>query len=170
MKVIVVLTNRGLGRLLKEGGSQAWKLDPERARRIPYILCVQNRLSEEWGDPTHPQGQAFVIGKISGVSPAPDNEGRYIIEFSEYTEIKIPNFWEGWRNPVRYIDVESLIKRGVDPDKLTFKTNTEKYLEPPNAAPSVDSKAGGMNMAEAKKALSVFYGVPVSAIEITIRG
>jgi hypothetical protein len=166
MEAITVLTNRGLQRLLKEGGSQAWKLDPERARRTQFIVCVQN-LGKEWGEPTHLQGQAFILGKISGVSPAHDRGDRYIIEFNEYAPIDIPDFWQGWRNPVRYIDLE---EHGIDPRKLTFKTNTQHKTEPRKEAPAVRAELLGMNMADAKKALSIHYGVPVTAIEITIRG
>jgi len=179
MKAIAVLTNRGLDRLLDEGGSKNWVLDPRRASRVPYVICVQNHTPDEWGEPDAPQGTAFLIGKVSGVSftQVENDQKRYIIEFNEYAEINIPDFWQGWRNPVRYIDLEQY---GIDPTKLSFKSRkrienaqkVEHSEEPPDAAPSAVpvKDVQGLNMTKAKEALSIFYGVPVSAIEITIRG
>lgn len=175
MQAIATFTNRGLGRLLAEGGSQAWKLKPDRVKKLKYIVCVQNREDGEWGEPTHNHQEGFLIGKISGVEPSPEGrEGRYIIRFDEYAEIKKPKMAHQWRNPVQYIQLED---HGIDPSKLNFKpviakaNPHEKPLvqdekEPPPAAPAVRP----LDMNEAKKALAAFYKVPVSAIEITIRG
>jgi hypothetical protein len=41
MKDLIVFTNRGVSRLLDERGSQSWKLDPERVRKLTYIVCAQ---------------------------------------------------------------------------------------------------------------------------------
>jgi hypothetical protein len=177
MKCLVVFTNRGMGRLLEEGGSQAWKLDPNRVRKLNYVLCVQNRNDGDWGRPTHDQGEGFVIGRISGVerSPEAESDRRFIVRFDQYAEISIPDLWEklgGLRNPVhylddleRYVDVESLIWKSVRP---------QTDGEPPRAAlsnpPTTGSESRGLDISEAKKALATFYRVPVTAIEIVIRG
>lgn len=173
MKGIVVFTNRGVGRLLEEGGSQRWKLDPERVRKLTYILCVQNRNDGEWGRPTARQGEGFLVGKISTVEPSNEDgtEGRYIIKFEEYAEVSVPDLWEklgGLRNPVHYVnDLETY----VDVEKLEWKSvNSRTDGEPPRAASLPSTGVQSLDMAEAKKALAAFYNVPVTSIEITIRG
>jgi hypothetical protein len=176
MKCVVVFTNRGVGRLLEEGGSQAWKLDPDRVCKLTYVVCVQNRNDGDWGRPSHDQGEGFLVGRISGVEKSPEAESdrRFIIRFDEYAEISIPDFWEklgGLRNPVRYIDD---LEKYVDVNALTWRrVQPQTDGEPPRAAlpsasPAIEAK--GLDITEAKKALSTFYRVPVTAIEIVIRG
>lgn len=173
MKAVAVFTNRGLNRLIAEGGTQAWSLQPERVKKLKYVVCTQNRDDGDWGAPTHAQGQGFLIGKISGVEPSPEGrEGRYIILFDEYAEIDVPNMAHQWRNPVRYIELNDF---GIEPDKLAWKRiNIRTDGEPPRAASSAQSSATGesrgIDITEAKRALSVFYRVPVTNIEIVIRG
>ena len=177
MKCVAVFTNRGFGRLLEEGGSQAWKLNPDRVRKLTYLLCVQNRNDGDWGRPTHEQGEGFLIGKISGVETNfEDREtNRYIIKFDEYAEINVPKLWEklgGLRNPVHYLND---LEKYVDVDKLEWKRiHPRNDGEPPRAAspvePNAASDSRGLDIAEAKNALATFYRVPVTAIEIVIRG
>jgi hypothetical protein len=174
MKAVAVFTNRGLHRLLAEGGTQAWSLQPDRVKKLKYVVCTQNRDDGEWGAPTHDQGQGFLIGKISGVEPSPEGrEGRYIILFKEYAEINVPSMAYQWRNPVRYIELNDF---SIDPNTLTWKSvHPRTDGEPPRAAspigaPSPASESAGLDITEAKKALSTFYRVPVTAIEIVIRG
>jgi hypothetical protein len=176
MKCIVVFTNRGIGRLLEEGGSQAWKLDPDRVRKLTYVVCVQNRNDGDWGRPSHDQGEGFLIGKISDVAVNTEgrNGNRYIIKFDEYADINVPDLWEqlgGLRNPVRYLDD---LERYVDVDALKWKrVRPETEQEPgPAALPSVPAttETRALDITEAKKALAAFYRVPAAAIEIVIRG
>jgi hypothetical protein len=167
MKCVVVFTNRGVGRLLDEGGSQAWKLDPDRVRRLTYLVCVQNRNDGDWGRPTHEQGEGFLIGKISGVEKSLESEHRYIIKFDEYAEISVPKLWGnlgGLRNPVHYFND---LEKYVDVDRLEWKP-VNPNREPRAPAASPDGR--GLDIAEAKKALSMFYRVPVANIEVVIRG
>lgn len=176
MKAVVVFTNRGLDRLLQERGSQAWKLDPDRVRKLTYILCVQNRNDGDWGSPTHDQGEGFLIGKISGVEVNTDDpsNNRYIIKFDEYAEISVPNLWQqlgGLRNPVRYLDD---LENYVDINALEWRpVQLPADGEPSVAAlssPFATSDIKALDITEAKKALSAFYRVPVGSIEIVIRG
>jgi hypothetical protein len=176
MKCVVVFTNRGVDRLLEEGGSQAWKLNPSRVRKLTYVVCVQNRNDGDWGRPTHEQGQGFLIGKISGVETSPESKTghRFIIKFDEYAEINVPKLWEklgGLRNPVHYLND---LEKHVDFEKLTWKpVHASSDGEVPlAAAPSSTtvSEDRGLDIAEAKKALAAHYRVPVTAIEIVIRG
>jgi len=176
MKCVVVFTNRGLSRLLEEGGSQAWKLDPDRVRKLTYIVCVQNRNDGDWGQPTHDQGEGFLIGKISSVEVNTDDpsNNRYIVKFDEYAEISVPDLWQklgGLRNPVRYLDD---LEHYVDVNALEWKpVQPQNDQEPPSAAPPsapATTQTKALDIAEAKKALAAFYRVPVTAIEIVIRG
>ncbi len=177
MKCVVVFTNRGVGRLLEEGGSQAWRLNPDRVRKRTYVVCVQNRNDGDWGCPTHEQGEGFLIGKISGVETnSEDRESnRYIIKFDEYAEISVPKLWEklgGLRNPVHYLND---LEKYVDVDQLEWKRiHPRTDGEPPRAAfPAVPNSASdrrGLDITEAKNALATFYRVPITAIEIVIRG
>lgn len=170
MKAVAVFTNRGLDTLLAEGGTQAWALQPERVKKLTYVVCTQNREDGDWGKPTHAQGQGFLIGKIKNVQPSPEGrEGRYIIMFDEYAEIDVPNMAYQWRNPVRYIELNDF---NIDPDKLTWKRNARHTdgRSPRADAPAAHASDGGMDIADAKKALAAFYRVPVTNIEILIRG
>lgn len=176
MKAVVVFTNRGLGRLLEEGGSQAWKLDPERVRKLSYIVCVQNRNDGDWGQPTNDQGEGFLVGKISGVEVNTDDPSnkRYIIRFDQYAKISVPDMWEklgGLRNPIRYLDD---LENYIDVNALEWKpVRSLKDGEPSRSAPSSQSAARetrGLDISDAKKALAAFYRVPETAIEIVIRG
>lgn len=171
MKAVAVFTNRGRDRILSEGGTQAWSLNPTNAKKVKYVVCAQNRDDGDWGAPTHAQGQGFLIGRLEDVLPSPEGRpGRSIITFAEYAEIDVPNMAYQWRNPVRYIELSDF---GIDPDKLVWKRCTP-YTEggPPRAASPGGpvSESRGLDITEAKKQLSVFYRVPVSNIEIVIRG
>lgn len=174
MEALAVFTNRGLNRVLTEGGTQAWSLKPERVTKLRYVVCTQNRDDGDWGDPTHAQGQGFLIGKISAVEPSPEGrKGRYIVRFSEYAEIDKPDMAYKWRNPVRYIELEDF---DIDPTKLTFKPVPQREEEPPGAGhiPAActhpKSEILALDLSHAKIALAEFYKVPVTSIEITIRG
>jgi hypothetical protein len=173
MKCVVVFTNRGLGRLLEEGGSQAWKLDPDRVCKLTYVVCVQNRNDGDWGRPTHDQGEGFLIGKITGVETNTEGResNRYIIKFDEYAEISVPDMWQklgGLRNPVHYLND---LENHVDVERLEWKKiRPLTDGEPPRAVSPAASESRGLDIAEAKKALATFYRVPLTAIEIVIRG
>lgn len=172
MKAVAVFTNRGLNRLLSEGGTQAWSLKPANAKKFKYVVCAQNRDDGDWGAPTHAQGQGFLIGKLKDVLPSPEGRaGRYIITFDEFAEIDVPNMAYQWRNPVRYIELNDF---GIDPDKLTWKRITPHTDGKPARAVSLPEATPAeplpLDIAEAKKALASFYRVPINNIEIVIRG
>ena len=171
MKAVAVFTNRGRDRILSEGGTQAWSLKPDNAKKFKYVVCAQNRDDGDWGAPTHAQGQGFLIGKLEDVLPSPEGRpGRYIITFPEYADIDVPNMAYQWRNPVRYIELSDF---GIDPDKLVWKRSTPYTVGGPPRAASPDSPTSerrGLDIAEAKQGLSLFYRVPLDKIEIVIRG
>lgn len=172
-EAIVVLTYKSIDTLLRQGGTSSWKLDRARARRCAYAVCTRNAEdSRVEGPELHHTG--FLVGKVLDVAAAPDRDGRYIVQFSEYALINAPEVWKGDRNPVRYAKVEDL---DIPFDTLDWQPMPTKSAgaaeaparpsQPPPAASAGDRP---LTMAEAKKGLALSFGVAPEAIEITIRG
>ena len=169
---IVVFTARSPERIIKEGGSQAWVLNPARAKRCSWLVCTQNRHNPdyEFSDATEPHGSAFLIGKISAIrkSEDPHDQVRWRIEISESARIDHPNAWDHGRNPVRYTSLEDL---GIEVDGLKFEPLPSLRDAPVQTKPYVPGSARtSLTIPEAKKALALTFGVAPEAIEITIRG
>ena len=180
-EVAVVFTGRSIERILAEGGTSAWRLDPNRTRRCEFVVCTRNARGHwdqgDWGEGTEAHRAAFLIGKVQKVVPntaPPENNespnNRYLIQFSEFARVNIPNVWTGDRNPVKYRSVDDL---GIDFSKLKW----EQMPEPDSASapvyeasPVSQNGAKPLTMAEAKKGLALTFNVPPEAIEITIRG
>lgn len=170
---IVVFTARGFAQILSEGGSQAWALDAQRARKCAYLVCTQNRHHNyDWARSEAPHGAAFLIGKIESVEPSPlTEEPRWLVRISEYARIDIPDAWDGGRNPVRYL--KSIKELGIDPATLHFEPMPEQPEDDQQANAAPHAEGGGvrpLTIAEAKKGLAAHFGVGIDAVEITIRG
>lgn len=174
-EIVVVFTAKSIERILTEGGSAAWRLDRNHARRCEYIVCTRN-LHSRWGEGTEEHQSAFLIGKIRDVvscRPTPENaeheKNRFLIEFTQYARVNIPNAWKGDRNPVRYATLDEL---GIVPAKLTWETAPDVSERPESEEPAPIHRAGvkALTMTEAKKGLALTFNVPPEAIEITIRG
>jgi hypothetical protein len=167
---VIVFTARSPGRIIDEGGSQAWKLNPARVKSCKWLVCTQNRQHKDhnFSDATEPHGTAFMIAKISSVTDRTDAppDGRWKVTISEYARIDVQNAWSGDRNPVRYASLKSL---GINPDALDFQpmssTGAKRHEANGNAVASLD----GLTISEAKRMLAVTFGVKPDAIEITIR-
>jgi hypothetical protein len=160
---VCVLTARGIERILAEGGSQAWVLDAKRARGCEYVICVQNRgFEDDWGKVSAPHHTAFLVGRLKDVVRSPEEgcENRWLLTFSEYAEIDVPNAWPGNRNPVLYMSLEEL---GLTADELEF-------LPMPEQEPAAKRKATPLTIAGAKAGLAQTFGVDPSAIDIIVRG
>ncbi|MCF6756576.1 hypothetical protein L3X14_08200 [Pseudomonas balearica] len=100
-RCVIVFTCRGKERMIKEGGSQAWRIDASRASKCKYVVCVQNR-NETWGQASAPHKHAFLIAEISGIAPSEQSPGRQIIKFKQFADLDVPDCWDGNRNPVAY--------------------------------------------------------------------
>jgi hypothetical protein len=161
-KGLVVFTFRTREEIKQEGGSQAWKLNPESARRCTYLVCTRNRYHEGSGPESH--HSAFLVGRISRVEISPERNDRYIVRFSEFAEVEVPDVWPGGRNPIMYVD--DITSLGIDLSNLQWQQAT--------AAPEIDYDAEavdeGLSLDEAKAGIARRYGFPVSQIEIVIRG
>ena len=175
-QAVVLFTAKSVETLLKEGGTSAWRLDRNHARRCKYAVCTRNAYAD-WVQDTEDHHSAFLVGKIRDVipcPPSPENEragdDRYIILFSEFAKVNIPNVWKGDRNPVKYGSVDEL---GIDFSALKWEPMPEegKTREAsPGSRPAQRADVGPLTMAEAKKGLSLTFSVPPDSIEITIRG
>jgi len=111
---------------------------------------------------------------LDDVVPSPEDKDRWVIRISEYARVSLPDKWDGGRNPVRYTTLDEL---GIDPSKLTFSPVPQSFAAPAGekgaaARSSSDSSADDvmhLTIAEAKRGLAATFGVPLEAIEITIR-
>ena len=162
-ELLTVFTYKSVETILEVGGTQSWSLDPNRAGRCRYVVCVRNRNRYE-AEGDEPHGQAFLIGRISKIVPSTDALGRWLIRIEAYAQIAVDDFWGGERNPVVY---RSFNKLGLAEEALKFRevpspTDTEK----------INSPAGhtGLTFDAARQGLARQFGVPADSIEITIRG
>jgi hypothetical protein len=158
--VIVVFTSKGPNRILADGGTSSWRLDPKRARDCDFVVCTRNAK----GGNGH--RAAFLVGKLGKVLVSekcpPD---RYLLTFTEYALVDIPDVWKGERNPVRYSTMDEL---GIDPEQLKFKPMQEPAIGPSAEAAPVPAN-GSLTFEQARAGLSAKFGVPPDQIEITIR-
>jgi len=171
---IVVLTARSADRIIREGGSQAWVLNPIRARQCAWLVCAQNRHNknhDERYDGTEPHGMGFLLGRISAIRKAPEDgadSDRWQIAISEFARINVPHAWNHGRNPVRYTSLASL---GFSLDGIEFHpmprlTEAPRHSDQPTAIESEPM----LTITEAKKRLAATFGVKPDAVEIVIRG
>jgi hypothetical protein len=167
---IVVFTARSPERIVREGGSQAWVLNPARAKLCKWLVCTQNQHNpdHEFSDATEAHGSGFLLGKISGVVVSADeaDQKRWLITISEFARINYPNLWDHRRNPVRYASLEEL---GISPDGVKFQEMPGSNNVITQSGPS-SGFAVTLTIPEAKKALAATFGVKPEAVEITIRG
>lgn len=162
---VVVFTGKSLDKILSEGGSQAWVLDPARAKKCQWLVCTQNAHNvADYADGNEPHGSAFLVGRISRISPSTDkdSDGRWLIEFSEYARIDQADVWAGDRNPVRYANFDTL---GISLEGVDFQRVERETVV---AAPPTEPAA--LTFEQAKAGLAKTFGVDPNAIEIRISG
>lgn len=174
-KAIVVITFKTRETILEDGGTSSWALNRIHARNFEYAVCTRNKHHEKSKGPEK-HAAAFLVGRISDVVESTEMPGRWLLKFSEYAEVAMPDVWgKGWRNPVRYTTLNEL---GIDPDNLDFKSMPEPSAtnDQDPAVVAVSQNLLGevgppfmLTIAEAKLGLSSKFGVPVEAIEITIK-
>jgi hypothetical protein len=141
---------------------------------IEYLVCARNRYfagAEPGVQAAAPEahGAAFLVGKTTTVEPAPDDERRFIVRFSEYADLDPqPVIWPGHRNPVWYVDdVQTL---GIDPDGLSWQPMAAAVPVTSRVADDEAIGAEGLTFDRARAGLAITYGVPPAQIEIVIRG
>jgi hypothetical protein len=109
-----------------------------------------------------------MIGRISDVVPSTETEDRWLVKFDEYARLDIPDFWQGWRNPVHY--EEKLDALPLSLDTVKFEPMPEEASESPILEPKSPEPSKGLTIAEAKEALASTFGVKPEAVEIIIHG
>lgn len=156
---IATFTSNSVQQIIDRGGDYDWVLDPRRARRCQFLICVSSQ------QPNHRTG--FLLGKISGVEEVEgykethDGKVRYMINVSEIATINIPKVDFKFLNPVKYCNLQYF---DIDSSKLNF----EKVDIPQKK--SIDIQPISLSIAEAKKSLALHYGIEQEKIEIIIRG
>lgn len=108
-EAILVFTGRSVDRMIAEGGSSAWALNPARARTCKYIVCARNSHAKFTTPGPEPHRSVFLVARLAHVTPAagPSEEGRYLLAFRDYALVQKLDVWRG-RNPVRYTTLERL--------------------------------------------------------------
>lgn len=136
---VIVFTAKSIEHILGAGGTQAWRLDPKHARQCAFAVCTRNAKAH-WVEGREVHHSAFLVGKIRAVVPSlaepeykrkASAEDRYLIQFSGYTLVDIPNVWQqGLQNPVRYQPLRDL---GIDPSTLQWEMMPESPVRLPKA-------------------------------------
>lgn len=167
---LIVFTAKTVDAILDAGGTQSWVLNPSHMTTIEYVVCTRNadrKFEAECGHRPEPHRAAFLVGRVSGIRKVGERNGRdrYIILFSEYAEVLIPEFRGHERNPVTYGDTDSLTIKGLDISKLAFKP-----MPPVATSPPMADIVTGLSIDEAKKGLSVRYGISEANIQIVMTG
>jgi len=162
---IVLFTKQSVEKVLRDGGSGRWRLVPSHARQRKFVVLTRNAKNPKVEGP-EPHRSAFLVGKIGDIVPSTEKPGRYWIKFREYARLGLPEAWnKGDRNPVRYSKLEDL---SIDPSKLKWEPMPNSSN--PDLMPKSAQHGKALTIAEAKEGLSMTFGVPAEAIEITIRG
>jgi len=168
---IAVYTFKSRERILDNGGTSSWVLNPVNARSFQWVVCCRNANDKATEGP-EPHGSAFMVARVRDFVPSPEKgyEHRYLIRFSEFAEVAVPEAWKGWRNPIKYTTLEEL---GIDLSTLNFQPMPE-VIEPfPMPVPDSEMAEDApftLTIARAKEGLSNAFGVPPEAVEITIKG
>ena len=175
-KALAVFTGKSMEEILRVGGSESWVLAMRNAIHCEYLVCCRSGV--DWADRSQPQGSAFLVGRITGIADSNETADRFLIKIGEFARVSIPHVWGGWRNPVKYTDLETL---GIKLEDLVFEPLPVAPAPAPEAsvpevlaaqkAPSDESPrlSIAQAIAEAKRVLSRTCGVAEEAIEITIR-
>ena len=166
---IAVFTYKGIDCILHDEGTSSWRLDRLHALEAKFVVCTRNARGENPAEGQEAHLSAFLIGKIKDIVPSSEvgYEDRFLIRFTEYALLNIPDVWKD-RYPIRYTSLKDL---GIDPATLEWKPMPEQgSTAAPNIPPPPQAAASSLTIADAKKELALTYGVLPEAIEITIRG
>jgi hypothetical protein len=187
-KAAVVFTYKSIERILRDGGTQSWRMHPSHIGAFEYVVCARNRRHALVEGPEE-HGSAFLIGRVRDVVPSTDPEviertrvtgrKRFLIRMAEAAIIDVPKFWQWGRWPTHYGNLDDL---GIDPSKIDFKPLSDLLREirentriPTTARPAgtTSSPAPAQSWRDlieaAKIGLGAQLGVDASSIEITVR-
>lgn len=160
--VALTFTCRGRDRILKDGGSGDWTINPGRALDyVEYVVCCQNlnpkRKGDDWGEASHKHGEAFIVGRVKDVvqvKTEPQKKKRYRFMFSEFATVEVEKMWGKERFPVRYLHESDL---PFEISELKFKP-----------LPTFEKQERTFNLVEAKAALAEKYGIRANEVAIIL--
>lgn len=160
---IALFTRESIPEILHAGGTGNWVTSADRAQEYPFVILVRNgRHPSSPSDTVH--GTAFLLGRISGTRKAAEAAAsgypRIFIEISEYALIEVPNAWSNSQNPVWYVDLATF---GIVEDGLQFQPMPQKPMS------DILPKEPTQTLADLKQEIARLFGVPVNAVEVTIR-
>lgn len=175
---LIVFTAKSVEMMLEQGGSSSWVLSPASMRDVKFVVCTRNTdrtIDEELGHRPETHGEAFLVGRVSGLKWEKDknNRKRYLVQMSEYARVSVPDFWTHDRNPTRYTDTGTLRERGIDAEELEWipMPHSDGVVGVMRPSEAISGAAGGgLSIGEAKRGLSIKFGVPEEAIQIVING
>ncbi len=165
---IVIFTGKGSPSFARDGGSRAWKLNIARASGARYaVICHHKHSVYKDFDGEH--GKAWLVAKVTGITPDIETAGRWLVRFDEYAEIDVPDFWDGSRNPIRYSKIDEL---PVNLEQLHWKHLADMDFEDDAAeggdGPSVAGRIR-LEVMRAQHEVATNLGLEPSEVEVIIR-
>jgi hypothetical protein len=159
---VMVLTSKSIETMLQEGGAGQWKANENSIRRCRWLVAVRNRHSD-WSQGQEEHGAAFVVGRVTGIKPAPKGNGRVVITFDRYARVNIPNVWPAdHRNPVAYASLADL---NIDPEALEWREFGD-VMAPAASATSQSPTATAIE--EARMMIARAFSIQPSSVKISI--
>lgn len=167
MDTVIVFTAKDINKTIEQGGSGNWKLNAERVKKCDYLILTANSHHPASVHLKEKHGHAFLIGRISGLTQDTYDDlgnkesNRWIIQFSEYAVIDLPNAWGGFQNPVKYANISEF---SLDPELLDWKPfPTDQIINQTHRG------IPALTIEEAKSGIAKKLGITPECIEITIR-
>jgi hypothetical protein len=159
--VLMVFTSKSLATMRQEGGSGNWAANKDRLRHAKWIVATRNEKSN-WSQGAEAHGSAFMVGRVSGIKPAPAPEqNRFVVSFDKYADLDIPNAWTGSRNPVTYTDLATV---GVNPDALDWKDFDPRHSSDSAVSPNKPS----LVIDRARSMIAEAFSISPDAVKITV--
>lgn len=181
-EVLTVLTFKSAQHVVADGGTQSWVISPRRGRRCAYVVCVRHQHGPYKAEGSEPHKHAFLVGRVRDVVPSSETADRFRVEISEYALIDGPQIPLKSASPTQYFP--SLSSIGIDEASLHWKPTSDLPGDDVKASPTglLTTKGSPVDVGEserivtmsiinqAKKLVSDGLQVPMSAVEIIIRG
>ena len=106
---LVVYTNESFDEVVKNGGTGWWRSSMNSLNKVKHVILCDN------------YGRAFAVGEFDRADQTERNVRRFL-HLTRIAEIDIDGFWQGWRNPLRYIPT-------MDHYDLFFNNRTLSWIE-----------------------------------------
>jgi len=163
---IAVFTSKIEETLVADGGSQSWRLNLRKAHNRRFLVCCWNAGGDfPLAIPGYSNGEAYLVAPIKSIAPSLEATGRHIIKFDRFARVRIPKAWPRQRYPISY---STLTDMGINLNALKFEEITESVSA--QRSPTDETVHSPLTIEAAKIGIAQYFGVPVTAIEIVIRG